>query len=85
MPASTLTSVANLSAAHDTTWWLRDEATGFVTNKVYADGLGPAYDYTVDGLLLRRTWSRGIATILVRPHDSFGRPTGYAMKEAPSG
>ena len=44
------------------TRWLRDEATGLVTNKVYADGKGPRYDYTPDGKLATRTWARGIAT-----------------------
>ena len=42
--------------------WLRDEATGLVTNKVYADGKGPRYDYTPDGRLATRTWARGIVT-----------------------
>ncbi len=49
-------------AAGDTTRWLRDEATGLVTNKVYADGKGPRYDYTPDGKLATRTWARGIVT-----------------------
>ena len=44
----------------DTTTWLRDEATGLVTNKVYADGKGPKYTYTPDGKLATRTWARGI-------------------------
>ena len=38
------------------------EATGLVTNKVYADGKGPTYTYTPDGKLATRTWARGIAT-----------------------
>ena len=46
----------------DTTRWLRDEATGLVTNKVYADGKGPTYTYTPDGKLATRTWARGIVT-----------------------
>ena len=49
-------------AAGDTTRWLRDEATGLVTNKVYADGKGPRYDYTPEGKLATRIWARGIAT-----------------------
>ena len=49
-------------AAGDITRWLRDEATGLVTNKVYADGKGPRYDYTPDGKLATRTWARGIVT-----------------------
>ena len=46
----------------DVTRWLRDEATGLITNKVYADGKGPRYDYTPDGKLATRTWARGIVT-----------------------
>ena len=48
--------------AGDTTRWLYDEPSGCMTNKVYADGKGPRYDYTPDGKLARRTWARGIAT-----------------------
>ena len=29
----------------DVTTWLYDEASGVMTNKVYADGKGPRYDY----------------------------------------
>ena len=43
----------------DVTTWLRDEATGLVTNKVYADGNGPTYAYTPDGKPTRTTWARG--------------------------
>ena len=46
----------------DVTLWLRDEATGLVTNKVYADGAGPTYAYTPDGKLALRTWARGVST-----------------------
>ncbi len=38
------------------------DTTGLVTNKVYADGKGPRYDYTPDGKLATRTWARGIVT-----------------------
>ena len=37
-------------------------ATGLVTNKVYADGVGPTYAYTPDGKLALRTWARGVST-----------------------
>lgn len=46
----------------DVTRWLYDEPSGLVTNKVYADGKGPRYDYTPDGKLARRTWARGVVT-----------------------
>jgi RHS repeat-associated protein len=46
----------------DVTTWLYDEASGAMTNKVYADGKGPKYNYTTDGKLAQRIWARGIAT-----------------------
>jgi len=46
----------------DTTTWGYDEATGLLTNKVYADGSGPSYTYTSDGKLATRTWARGVTT-----------------------
>ena len=55
----------------DVTTWLYDEATGLMTNKVYADGRGPTYDYTADGKLSRRTLARGITTDYA--YDSQGR------------
>lgn len=42
--------------------WLRDAATGLVTNLVYADGTRVSYAYAPDGRLLRRTDARGIST-----------------------
>ena len=44
-----MTTYRDLNSSGDTTRWLLDEATGLVTNKVYADGLGPTYSYTPDG------------------------------------
>ena len=57
-----MTTYRDINAAGDVTRWLRDEATGLVTNKVYADGIGPTYTYTPDGKLATRTWARGIVT-----------------------
>jgi len=57
----------------DVTRWLRDEATGLVTNKVYADGKGPRYDYTPDGKLATRIWARGIVTTY--SYDDKGKTT----------
>jgi YD repeat-containing protein len=48
--------------AGDQTQWRYDEATGLLTNKVYADGKGPSYTYTPDGKLATRTWARGVQT-----------------------
>ena len=47
----------------DVTRWLYDGATGLLTNKVYADGLGPIYTYTPDGKLASRLWARGVLTV----------------------
>jgi len=55
----------------DVTTWLYDEATGLMTNKIYADGKGPTYDYTPEGRLSRRTWARGVTTDYA--YDSQGR------------
>ena len=57
-----MTTYRDINAAGDVTRWLRDEATELVTNKVYADGKGPRYDYAPDGKLATRTWARGIVT-----------------------
>ena len=57
-----MTTYRDINAAGDVTRWLRDEATGLVTNKVHADGQGPRYDYTPEGKLATRTWARGIVT-----------------------
>ena len=57
----------------DTTTWLYDEASGVMTNKVYADGKGPKYDYTPDGKLSQRIWARGIATDYT--YDGWGNLT----------
>ena len=46
----------------DVTRWLYDEATGLMTNKVYADGKGPSYAYSPEGLLARRIRARGVTT-----------------------
>ena len=43
-----------------TTWKYNER--GFPTNKVYADGKGPHYQYTPAGRLYQRTWARGITT-----------------------
>ena len=63
----------------DVTTWLYDIASGFMTNKVYADGKGPAYSYTPDGKLSRRTWARGITTDYA--YDSWGSLTNTVYSD----
>jgi RHS repeat-associated protein len=57
-------SLASLASTMslDLTTWFYDEATGLLTNKVYADGKGTAYTYTSDGQLASRIWARGVTT-----------------------
>ncbi|NCC61479.1 MAG: hypothetical protein EOM12_11170, partial [Verrucomicrobiae bacterium] len=50
------------NSAPDITRWQYDEATGLLTNKLYADNNGTAYTYDEDGRLVSRTWARGIST-----------------------
>jgi len=47
---------SSLGAA--TTRWLYDAYRGFMTNKLYADGNGPAYTFTDAGRLSDRIWER---------------------------
>ena len=46
------------------------DATGLVTQKLYADGRGPCYTYTDDGNLATRTWARGVTTSYT--YDAWG-------------
>ena len=70
---ASLESLASLMSL-DETRWLYEEATGVLTNKVYADGKGPSYTYTPDGKLATRTWARGIATAYA--YNAAGQLTG---------
>ena len=63
----------------DVTTWLYDEASGVMTNKVYADGKGPTYGYTLDGKLSRRTWARGIVTDY--SYDGWGNLTNTVYSD----
>ncbi len=42
--------------------WLYDGYRGWLTNKLYADGKGPLYSYTLAGRLAVRSWARGTRT-----------------------
>ncbi len=58
---TTWTNYATGSGAAVTTWHY-DALRGWLTNKAYADGLGPKYSYTSAGRLSTRTWMRGVST-----------------------
>ncbi len=63
----------------DVTTWLYDIASGSMTNKVYADGKGPSYSYTPNGILSRRTWARGIVTDY--SYDNWGSLTNTVYSD----
>ena len=63
----------------DVTTWLYDEASGSMTNKIYADGKGPTYSYTPDGKLSCRVWARGILTDYV--YDGWGNLTNIVYSD----
>ena len=63
----------------DTTTWLYDEASGVMTNKVYADGKGPSYSYSPDGRLSQRIWARGIITDY--SYDGWGNLTNTVYSD----
>jgi RHS repeat-associated protein len=57
----TWTNYANNSGTATTSWYY-DTQRGWLTNKVYADGNGPKYQYTAAGRLKTRLWARGVNT-----------------------
>ena len=63
----------------DVTTWLYDEASGAMTNKVYADGKGPTYSYTPDGKLSQRIWARGVVTDYT--YDRWGNLTNTVYSD----
>jgi RHS repeat-associated protein len=75
----TMTTWQNYAANSGTavTTWNYDLYQGFLTNKAYADGMGPFYTYTHAGRLLTRSWVRT---------DGSGNPitTTYAYDTAGS-
>ena len=67
----TNSSILNPNSSLDVTRWLYDNATGLLTNKVYADGSRVRYTYTEGGLLATRVWSRGVTTAY--SYDALGQ------------
>ncbi len=78
---TTMTTYLSEAAAEggDTTSWVYDVASGLVTQKRYADGLGPSYIYSPDGKLLSRTWARGVTTNY--SYDEFGNLTSITYTD----
>ena len=79
---TTMTTYRNESlgpSSGDVTTWRYDEASNCMTNKVYADGKGPKYDYTPDGRLSQRIWARGIVTDYA--YDGWGSLTNTVYSD----
>jgi RHS repeat-associated protein len=81
-------SIVSLKPQMDRTQWLYDQATGLLTNKLYADGKGPSYSYTALGQLATRKWARlYVQTPVSAPlqtlykYDSFGALTNTAYSD----
>jgi YD repeat-containing protein len=60
----TMTTWTNFAARSGgaTTTWRYSPYRGWLTNKVYADGKGTLYDYSLAGRIASRTWARGTNT-----------------------
>jgi len=61
--AGRMQTMTNWSAGTpEVTTWKYDGQRGWLTNKAYADGHGPSYQYTAAGRLQSRVWVRGVTT-----------------------
>ena len=69
----------DFSIPGDVTTWLYDDFSGALTNKVFADGTGIAYDYTPDGRLASRTWARGVMANYT--YDGWGNITNVIYSD----
>jgi RHS repeat-associated protein len=82
---SKYSDIAALKPQMDRTQWFYDQATGLLTNKLYADGKGPAYSYTALGQLSTRIWARPSGTgqqlLTLYKYDSFGGLTNTAYSD----
>ena len=77
---SNYSSFITHTSSFDRTRWLYEQATGLLTNKLYADGLGPRYTYTVDGKLASRIWARGVVTQY--GYDGLGQLTNISYSDS---
>ena len=72
-------SFSALTGARVTTWNY-DTQRGWLTNKVYPDGLGPKYSYTAAGRLSTRLWARGTNTTY--SYNNFGELASVDYSDA---
>ena len=77
---SNYSSFITHTSSFDRTAWLYDQATGLLTNKLYADGHGSTYTYTSDGKLRTRTWGRGVVTTY--SYDSLNQMTNISYSDS---
>lgn len=88
---ASMTTFRDENGPGDTTRWQYDLATGLLTNKVYADGKGPAYVYDAAGHLTGRTWARGVSTAYryafdgADEHRLLGRDARRRLRVRPDG
>ena len=77
--------IAALKPQMDRTQWFYDQATGLLTNKLYADGKGPSYSYTALGQLSTRKWARhsssGQQLLTSYKYENFGSLTNTAYSD----
>ena len=74
-----MTTWRDTGTSGDNTHWCYDEATGLLTNKQDAAGLGAVYTYTPSGKLASRQWARGITTDY--SYDSSGNLTNISYSD----
>ena len=76
---------SNLTGPRVTTW-LYNGLRGWLTNKVYVDGYGPAYTYTPAGRLQARSWARtganGIPITTTYVYDAAGGLTNILYSDS---
>ena len=54
---------ATTSSGAAVTTWNYDAQRGWLSQKLYADTTGPAYEYTPAGRLAKRTWARAVSSV----------------------
>ena len=71
--------VLNTPQAGGTINWLYDGSSGTLTNKIYADGQRPRYEYDANGRLTKRIWARGVETFYA--YDGWGNLTNTTYSD----
>jgi RHS repeat-associated protein len=69
-----------LHAGTGTTTWTYDPQRGWLSAKLYDDGNGPSYTYTLAGRLQTRLWVRGVTTTY--GYDNAGELSGITYSDS---